>query len=141
MRQWEVIGITDVDRWWSPPSSSQESLDDTRWTFFWSTDAALRFRTVSDAAAEALGFEVILCEGEDLLSVVGMEGESLAIIEAHAEALSGREASFTLRGEDGPVRCRVSPMHAGDGRVIGTFCLAGEDDPEPVARPLLVTAA
>jgi hypothetical protein len=99
-----------------------------RSAFFWSTDQSLRLRTVSEAAAHALGRAVDWCEGRDLVEMFSDVGPDVAAIEAHTQALSGEEATFTLRGARGAVRCLVSPMHDGDGVVIGTFCLAA---PEP----------
>jgi PAS domain-containing protein len=150
MRQWELVGITDAEPMWSPPEwvdgvddELEEPEEETRWTFFWSTDTALSFRTVSDAAGDLLGVDPVRCEGRDLLTVFGIEGMNLAILEAHTEALDGREGSFTLEGKSGRVRCRVAPTHAGDGRVIGTFCLAGLEDPgsAPLGRRLTAVVA
>jgi hypothetical protein len=132
MRGWELVGITDVEPWWVPPFE-QEAADVRGGTFFWSTDAALRFRSVSDAAAFLLGADAAWCEGQDVLAMLGVEGTNLAILEAHCEALNGREGRFALEGPTGFVQCRVEPSHAGDGRVIGTFCLALPDDDEPLA--------
>jgi hypothetical protein len=135
MRQWELFGITD-----SEPTSERHRqrkyvrIDDPssasvrRSVFFWSTDQGVRLRTVSEAAAEALGRPADWCEGRDLVDVFGDVGPDVAAIEAHAQALSGVEATFTLRGARGAVRCLVSPMHDCDGGIIGTFCLAA---PEP----------
>lgn len=142
MRQWELIGITDVVdpvRW--IPAPWHEGELEVRGTFFWSTDVDLRFRTVSDEAGEALGLDPWLCEGEDLLATFGIEGTNLAILEAHTAALGGDEGHFTLEGPLGRVRCRVAPTHAFDGQVIGTFCLALPDDDEPVEPRLLASAA
>lgn len=145
MRQWELIGITDAEPMWSPPEWVQDEPEEeeTRWTFFWSTDTALSFRTVSEAAGDLLGVDAAWCEGRDILAVFGIEGTNLAILEAHTEALEGGEGSFTLEGKSGRVRCRVAPTHAGDGRVIGTFCLAGLEDPgsEPLGRRLAAVVA
>ncbi len=142
MRQWDLIGITDADpKWEVVPAASIAEPDDTHWTFYWSTDTELRFRSVSDAAAVALGEPPWRCEGQDLLAVFGIEGTNLAVLEAHTSALDGREATFTLQGQSGRVRCRVGPTHASDGRVIGTFCLADEGEPDdPAAMPLVAAA-
>src|SRR6266498_2007167 len=115
MRQWELIGITDSDPYWTPPRRIQEErvidlpvIDESgRSVFFWSTDASLRLRTVSSAAAEAIGLPPSLCEGRELLDVFGMEGPNLAVLEAHVTALGGDAGTFTLRGKRGTVRCRV----------------------------------
>jgi PAS domain-containing protein len=143
MRQWELAGITDGDLGWRPDAEAGDpSLGDPRGTFFWSTDTALRLRVVSEAAGEALGLDPWECEGRDLLAVFGMEGASLAVLEAHTEALQGGEGRFTLDRADRRVRCRVEPRHAGDGCVIGTFCLATEESPEGAAiRALTVSVA
>jgi PAS domain-containing protein len=134
MRQWELFGITDSERPSAPRQRKHVRIDDPspvsaqRSMFFWSTDQTLRLRTVSEAAAQALGRSADWCEGRDLVDMFGDVGPDLAAIEAHAQALSGEETTFTLRGKRGAVRCLVSPMHDGDGGIIGTFCLAA---PEP----------
>jgi PAS domain-containing protein len=147
MRQWELIGITDSDPSWTPPrrpavpdptstvSVAPAHRDELRGdapALLWSTDAALRMRSVTPAAAALLGCDPDRCEGRDLLDVFGMEGPSLAVLEAHVAALSDEEGLFTLRGNLEVVRCRVSPMHDELGSVIGTFCIA-LPDPAPVA--------
>jgi PAS domain-containing protein len=144
MRQWELIGITDSDPWWTPPRREQRLARPEpgpgRWTFFWSTDASLRLRTVSDAAAEELGVAPVRCEGRELLDVLAFVGPDLTPLEAHAEALSGGVGTFTLRGETGAVRCRVAPTHGEDDRVIGTFCLASAEPPALEDEPLAALA-
>lgn len=142
MRRWELIGITataDPERW--VPAVWPDDDVDVRGTFLWSTDLDLRFRSVSDDAQVVLGLDPRCCEGEDLLATFGIEGTNLAILEAHTAALGGDEGRFTTDGPLGPVRCRVAPTHASDGRVIGTFCLALPDDDEPVVLALLADAA
>jgi PAS domain-containing protein len=142
MRQWELIGITDQEP--PPPPRRFAGIDtvrpaiEGRPVFFWTTDTALRMRTVTGAAAEVIGLPFAKCEGRDLLALFGMEGPSLAILEAHVAALSGDTAEFTLHGARGTVRCEVAPTHDALDRVIGTFCLALEvqdvdlrDLPEP----------
>lgn len=129
MRQWELIGITDSDPYWTPPARPEpeperSSADDGRSTFFWSTDAALRMRNVSPAAATALGLPRSWCLGRDLLELFGLDEPNLAVLEAHVEALNEHAGSFTLRDERGTIRCRVAPTHGVDGRVAGTFCIA-----------------
>lgn len=142
MRQWELVGITDLDPGWRPDVVLEETEDEPSGTFFWSTDVALTFRVVSDAAGEAIGMDPWRCEGRDLLAVFGIEGTNLAVLEAHTEALQGGEGRFTLEHEGRRIRCRVGPTHAGDGHVIGTFCLAVDDDPyEPASRALTMAAA
>lgn len=148
MRRWELVGITDADPWWRPDPGSGDGdgepgagPDDPGGTFFWSTDLALTLRVVSEAAGEALGLDPDRCEGRDLLAVFGIEGANLAVLEAHTEALRGGEGRFMLEREGRRVRCRVEPMHAGDGRVIGTFCLATKEDPNAPAVPALASSA
>jgi hypothetical protein len=142
MRQWELVGITDGGPGWSPDIVLGEAFtEDTSGRFFWSTDVALTFRLVSEAAGEAIGMDPVRCEGRDLLAVFGIEGTNLAILEAHTDALQGSEGRFILSHAGRRVRCRVAPTHAGDGRVIGTFCLAVEDDPNETATRALATAA
>jgi PAS domain-containing protein len=139
MRQWELIGITDSDPFWTPPKPADtepevvvtEEAGPT--IFFWSTDATLRMRSVSAAAADALGLPVSWCEGRDLLDVFGLDGPNLAALEAHVGALSGEASTFTLRGERDATRCHVAPTHGADGRVSGTFCIAS---PEPATEEL-----
>jgi hypothetical protein len=142
MRQWELIGITDIvdpQRW--TPVSWREDEPEVTGTFLWSTDLDLRFRTVSDEAGLVLGLDPRICEGEDLLAMFGIEGTNLAILEAHTAALGGDEGRFTVEGPLGPIRCRVAPTHAFDGQVIGTFCLALPEDDEPVVLELLTAEA
>lgn len=135
MRQWELIGITDtvpVPQAPPPPRSrfvNAESIGaaaEGRPVFFWSTDTALRVRTVTGAATEAIGLSRSKVEGRDLIAVFGMEGPNLALLDAHVAALNGETASFTLEGARATVRCRVAPTHDALDRVIGTFCLATE---------------
>jgi PAS domain S-box-containing protein len=134
MRQWELIGITDAQPVWAPPrkqGSRRENVEldkvlrevASSSVFFWTTDEALRLRTVTPAAAEMLGWTSTACEGRDLLEVVGSEGQSLPILEAHVSALRGETTTFTLRGAGRIVKCRVAPMTEGE-EIIGTFCLA-----------------
>ena len=130
MRQWELIGITDSEPWWTPPKPSEPEPEvifadePGPSVFFWSTDSSLRLRTVSRAAAETLGLPISWCEGRDVLDLFGMEGSNLAILEAHVAALDGGEGTFTLRGDQGSVVCHVAPTHGTDDRVSGTFCIA-----------------
>jgi PAS domain-containing protein len=135
MRQWELIGVTDtvpVPQAPPPPRSrfvNAESIGaaaEGRPVFFWSTDTALRVRTVTGAATEAIGLSRSKVEGRDLIAVFGMEGPNLALLDAHVAALNGETASFTLEGARATVRCRVAPTHDALDRVIGTFCLATE---------------
>jgi PAS domain S-box-containing protein len=137
MRQWELIGITDAQPVWAPPRKQGGEQEQSRIVeldkvlrevasssvFFWTTDEGLRLRTVTPAAAEMLGWTSTACEGRDLLEVVGSEGQSLPILEAHVSALRGETTTFTLRGAGRIVKCRVAPMTEGD-EIIGTFCLA-----------------
>jgi hypothetical protein len=132
MRQWELIGITDQAPTPAPPARRFVDIDTARGAcegrpvFFWTTDTALRMRTVTGAAAEMIGINHSKCEGRDLLALFGMEGENLAILEAHVAALGGDTVEFILHGDRGTVRCEVSPTHDADDHVIGTFCLALE---------------
>jgi PAS domain-containing protein len=135
MRQWELIGITDTmpaPQAPPPPRSrfaNAESIGaavEGRPVFFWSTDTALRVRTVTGAATEAIGVSRSRVEGRDLIAIFGMEGPNLALLDAHVAALNGETASFTLEGARATVRCRVAPTHDALDRVIGTFCLATE---------------
>jgi hypothetical protein len=141
MRQWELIGITDGDPYWTPPAKTEPDpdpepleIEEGGNVFFWATDLGLRMRSVSDAAAAALGLPKRWCEGRDLLDVFGLSGPNLAVLEAHADALNDRPGTFTLRGERGTIRCCVAPSHGVDGRVAGTFCIAtaepGDEDLE-----------
>lgn len=142
LRQWELIGITDVvdpQRW--IPATWVDEEPEVKGTFLWSTDLDLRFRTVSYEAGLVLGLDPRICEGEDLLAMFGIEGTNLAVLEAHTAALGGDEGRFTIDGPLGQVRCRVAPTHAFDGQVIGTFCLALPDEDVPVVLELLVAAA
>jgi PAS domain-containing protein len=146
MRQWELIGITDSDPSFAPIRKVPVGVvsggtAESSTIFFWSTDVTLRLRTVSEAACEALGLPVEWVEGRDLVDVFSEVGPDLAAIEAHANALSGEDATFTLRGAEGGVRCRVAPMHDGDGQVIGTFCLATPESVVEVEGRVLATAA
>ena len=136
MRQWELFGITDTvpipqAPAAPPPPHSRFSNADTieaaadgRPVFFWSTDTALRVRTVTGAASEVVGLCRSKVEGRDLIAIFGMDGPNLDLLDAHVAALNGETASFTLEGECATVRCRVAPTHDALDRVIGTFCLA-----------------
>ncbi len=133
MRQWELIGITDTVQipQAPPPPRSRFSNAETigavalgHPVFFWSTDTALRVRTLTGAASEVVGMPRSKVEGRDLIAIFGMEGPNLAMLDAHVAALNGETASFTLEGACATVRCRVAPTHDALDRVIGTFCLA-----------------
>jgi PAS domain-containing protein len=130
MRQWELIGITDSEPWWTPPRSADPEPEPViesepgRTIFFWSTDESLRMRTVSRAAADLLGVPVSSCLGRDLLALFGMEGTSLFVLEAHVAALEGREGTFKLWNEGQAIECHVAPTHGSDDRISGTFCIA-----------------
>jgi PAS domain-containing protein len=126
MRQWELIGITDSQPEWTPPRATDVDrvllAAADRSVFFWTTDSAMRLRTVTAAAAENIGRTTQECEGRSLADLMGPEG--LAVLEAHFTALNGRTATFTLKVERGRVRCRVAPTKDANGDVVGTFCLA-----------------
>lgn len=131
MRQWELIGITDQGG--PPPPAGRFTDTDTvrgaapdRPVFLWNTDSALRLRTVTRAATEVIGQSHARCQGRDLIGLFGMEGPSLAILEAHIAALSGATVGFELHGVRSTVRCKVVPTHDGLDRVSGTLCLAVE---------------
>jgi hypothetical protein len=131
MRQWELFGITDSVPTPPPPPRSRfanaatiGAAADGRPMFFWSTDTALRLRTVTGAATEVIGLPYSRCEGRDVIAVFGMEGPNLALLDAHVAALNGETAEFTLEGTRATVRCQVAPTHDAMERVTGTFCLA-----------------
>jgi hypothetical protein len=130
MRQWELIGITDQAG--VAPAQNRRFKSTVRVAapgrpvYFWSTDTALRLSSVTPAATQAIGLPVSECEGMDLLTIFGMEGENLAILEAHIVALGGDATEFMLHGQRATVRCRVSPTHDGLDNITGTFCLAVE---------------
>lgn len=133
MRQWELYGITDtVD--WTPPRRDPEPSRLP--AILWTTDGSLRLRNVSKVASEHLGIHAKFLEGRELVDAFGMEGDSLPVLEAHASALTGEVVSFTLRGPEGKVRCRVAPTHDAGERIAGTFCIAigpSSDGDEPIA--------
>jgi PAS domain-containing protein len=143
MRQWELFGITDTVPTPPPPRKRFQGAETIaavaagRPVFFWTTDTALRLRTVTGAATEIIGVPFSKCEGRGLLELFGMEGPNLEILEAHVAALNGETAGFTLRGERGTVRCEVAPTHDALERVIGTFCLAMEVEDVDVRDPEL----
>ncbi len=94
--------------------------------FFWTTDTALRMRTVTGAAAEMIGIAFSKCEGRDLLAIFGMEGREPRHL-GGARCGAGRgHGRVHLHGDRGTVRCEVAPTHDAMDRVIGTFCLALE---------------
>jgi hypothetical protein len=135
MRQWELIGITDtvpIPQAPPPPRSRFANAEtigaaaEGRPVYFWSTDTALRVRTVTGAAAEVIGMPFSRVEGRELIAVFGMEGPNLALLDAHVAALNGETCSFTLEGARATVRCQVAPTHDALDRVTGTFCLATE---------------
>jgi hypothetical protein len=147
MRQWELIGITDAEPAWTPPSPSpeqsadalEEGIDEERAVFLWTTDAVLCMRTVTDIAADLLGRAVHRLEGTDLIEVFGLAGDGLIALEAHVGALQGETGTFRLAIGDASVRCLVAPRHDAQDQIIGTFCLAvelvdlGSEDPAPTA--------
>jgi len=137
MRQWELIGITDTVDWTPPrrepaPRETEEHFPAVMWT----TDGSLRLRGVSWVASQHLGIHPKFLDGRELLDAFGMEGESLPILEAHAAALTGATVTFSLRGVEGRMWCRVAPTHDAGEHIVGTFCIATEpvpDDDEPMA--------
>ncbi|MEP7060148.1 MAG: hypothetical protein ABI828_05400 [Actinomycetota bacterium] len=131
MRQWELIGITDQVAVPTPASrsNSADTIGDASAdhpVFLWNTDTALRLRMVTDVAAGLIGHAAVQCQGRDIIGLFGMEGDSLAILEAHIAALSGETVEFLLHGVRSTVRCTAGPTHDGQDRVIGTLCLAIE---------------
>jgi hypothetical protein len=124
MRQWELIGITDtVD--WTPPRREPAPAEDEG-----------HLRGVSWAASQHLGIHPRFLDGRELLDAFGMEGENLPILEAHAAALTGKTVTFSLRGVEGRMWCRVAPTHDAGEHIVGTFCIATEpasDGDEPMA--------
>jgi len=139
MRQWELIGITDTVDWTPPrrePTPTQEPAAGRLPAVLWTTDGSLRLRGVSKAASEHLGIHARFLEGRELLDAFGMEGESLPVLEAHAAALTGETVTFSLRGIEGRMWCRVAPTHDAGEHIKGTFCVAMEpaaDDEDPTA--------
>jgi hypothetical protein len=131
MRQWELIGITDRVEM-PPPAPRFNGIEDigdaspAHPVFLWNTDTALRLRMVTNVAADLIGKTAARCQGRDLIGLFGMEGDSLAILEAHIAALGGQTVEFLLHGPRSTVRCSAGPTHDGSDRVIGTFCLAIE---------------
>lgn len=130
MRTWELFGITDGVE---PPAPTRrfddvEAIGDAadHPVFLWSTDSALRLRTVTQAAASVVGKSPSRCQGQDLIGLFGMEGPGLAILEAHVAALNGATVEFELQGERSRVRCTAAPTHDAMDRVAGTLCLAIE---------------
>jgi hypothetical protein len=144
MRQWELIGITDtVD--WTPPRREPAPVEDEGHfpAVLWTTDGSLRLRGVSWVASKHLGIHPRFLDGRELLDAFGMEGDSLPILEAHAAALQGETATFSLPGIEGRMWCRVAPTHDAGEHIVGTFCIATEapsdDDDEPVAAETTLT--
>ena len=123
MRKWELIGITDQV---SVTPATHRTIEDATEgpAFFWTTDGALRLRSVSESAAEAIGRPVDRCLGRDLLDVFGLDGPNAGLLDAHITALSGDTAMFTFRGDRVSVRCLVQPVTDAMGRASGTHCLA-----------------
>lgn len=129
MRQWELIGITDGDRFATPPTPSPSPSDPAplaidEHEFFWATDTALRIRVMSEAAANVLGWPSDRCLGQDLLSLFGLGGPNFDVVSAHVTALGGEPDTFVLDGSRATVRCWVEPVHDETGRLSGTRCLA-----------------
>ena len=119
MRQWELIGITDtvpIPQAPPPPRSRFANAEtigaaaEGRPVFFWSTDTALRVRTVTGAASEVVGMSRSKVEGRDLIAIFGMEGPNLAMLDAHVAALNGETADVHARGT------RTRPCAAGSLR-------------------------
>jgi hypothetical protein len=140
MRQWELYGITDtVD--WTPPRRDPEPARLP--AVLWTTDGSMRLRNVSRLASEHLGIHARFLEGRELVDAFGLDEEGLSVLDAHAAALTGETVTFTLRGTEGKVRCRVAPTHDAGERIAGTFCIAigsSSDGDEPVvARDPILT--
>jgi hypothetical protein len=137
MRQWELIGITDTVDWTPPRREAAPSEDEGHLpAVMWTTDGSLRLRGVSWAASQHLGIHPRFLDGRELLDAFGMEGENLPILEAHAAALTGKTVTFSLKGIEGRMWCRVAPTHDAGEHIVGTFCIATEpasDGDEPMA--------
>ncbi len=138
MRQWELIGITDTMEWTPPrrePRRPETSEVGRLPAVLWTTDGSLRLRGVSRTASAHLGIHPRFLEGRELLDAFGMEGDSLPVLEAHAAALTGETVTFSLRGVEGRMWCRVAPTHDAGEQIVGTFCIATgpADDDEPAA--------
>jgi hypothetical protein len=137
MRQWELIGITDTVDWTPPRREPAPSVDEGHFpAVMWTTDGSLRLRGVSWAASQHLGIHPRFLDGRELLDAFGMEGENLPILEAHAAALTGKTVTFSLKGIEGRMWCRVAPTHDAGEHIVGTFCIATEpasDGDEPLA--------
>lgn len=133
MRQWQVPGVEPERGGWPMPPDAADPAGG--WTFFWTTDEELRLRTLSDAAADALGVDPAWCEGRDVSDL--FEGTNLSVVEAHMAALEGRAAGFTL----GVIECRVMPVRAHDGSALGTCCIASSRGAQGVNARLAAVAA
>ena len=133
MRQWNVPGTGRA--WDAAPPADTGPVGG--WTFFWTTDDDLRLRTLSDAAAEVLRVHPAWCEGREVSDL--FEGTNLSVVEAHLSALEGTPAGFSL----GSIACRVTPVRANGGRILGTCCVASvpTDVPDPLAVAAFATAA
>ena len=121
---------------WTPPRRDPAPTEEEAHlpAVLWTTDGSLRLRGCRGWPRSTCIHPRFL-EGRELLEAFGMEGDSLPILEAHAAALTGETVTFSLRGVDGRIWCRVAPTHDAGMQIVGTFCIATEpvEDDEPIA--------
>jgi two-component system sensor kinase FixL len=88
----------------------------------WAVDADLCCRIASVAADSRLGLRV-----DDPIAARLPAGEgTAAFLDAHRRALAGASARSTLTLSDSSFSCRVEPLRAADGEVIGALGSAVE---------------
>jgi PAS domain-containing protein len=91
---------------------------------FWTTDSELRFTSSLGAGLTALGLGPNQLVGMTLHDF--FEAGQPQPLEAHRRALTGRSVTYLMRWGGRTFHSHVAPLRDGQGRIIGTICIAVE---------------
>jgi PAS domain-containing protein len=98
---------------------------------FWTTDSELRFTSSLGAGLAALGLGPNQLVGMTLHDFFSASRPQP--LEAHRRALTGRSVTYLMRWGGWTFHSHVAPLRDGEGRIIGTICIAM--DVEEAGRP------
>jgi PAS domain-containing protein len=131
MKQWELRGVT-VQASGAPAvaapdraSRSVRMLWDQIPAVLWTTDSDLVFTSSLGARLALLGLGPNQLAGEGLSVLFGGDNEPLR---AHRRALGGESVAFEIKWSDGTYRARVGPLRDSIGQIIGTICIALDEN-------------
>ncbi|TMK85264.1 MAG: hypothetical protein E6G44_07645 [Actinobacteria bacterium] len=131
MKQWELRGITvTADRQADGPVDAMDPLRilvNQLPALFWTTDPDLVLTSSLGAELDRLGLGPNQLVGARLAELFEMP-EDAELIDAHREALAGGSVRFQARWGGRAIRARVAPLRDSGGQVIGTICVALEDE-------------